>query len=101
MTDQTQLLREAIKRLLKAHRITTQTPPKTTMEAEAQIAEIQAAVQAAESALSAPAQPASGKMLYQVAQMDGSWLDADREAAAKSRKSRIVYTTPPASQEQV
>lgn len=49
-----QKLREAIKRLLKAHRITVQAPPKTITDAENQIAEIQNAVKFAEEALALP-----------------------------------------------
>jgi len=52
--SENQKLREAIKRLLKAHRITVQAPPKTITDAENQIAEIQNAVKFAEEALALP-----------------------------------------------
>lgn len=46
-----QKLRDAIKRLLKAHRITVQAPPKTITEAENQLRQIENAVKYAEEAL--------------------------------------------------
>lgn len=51
MTDKNQKLRDAIKRLLKAHRITVQAPPKTITEAENQLREIENAVKYAEEAI--------------------------------------------------
>lgn len=50
-----QKMREAIKRLLKAHRITVQAPPKTITEAENQLREIENAVKYAEEALATTA----------------------------------------------
>ena len=58
-------------------------------------------------ALTHPAQPAEGgEAVYQIRRIDGSWYDAP-EAAYRmgvelgADNGRVLYTTPPASQEQV
>ncbi len=65
----------------------------------------------ASAALSAPAQPsqaktpASGEAVYQSQSSDGRWMDLNKVAYAEYVKHggapvRVLYTTPPASQEQ-
>ena len=112
MSAENQNLREAIKRLLKAHRITFQAPPKTITEGEKQIAEIEQAVKFAEQALAHPAdcgEVVAYEVWWGLSNMRPLEQPSRTYDEAKLRASQIkshteirpLYrATPPANQEQ-